>query len=381
MATRGRFEGTAYDLAELLKPHASTAAFLKYSEEAIVTKAPLLIHRFEQQLELLKALHEAQGNLSFPRAVVRNSMTMLATVRADEWKLAAADVPDWEEAMTKRFMNFTHNASQALAKTSKWIMELLPKNKEQTDTYTYGFNKELGFAWRKSKNKKAIPETTASITPGEKDDDLIQASFADGSQATIPFTTAELKQTTAPRERAKNAANDFYIMEHAESHNRLRVALKLDRTPLMVLWEQGQQILQVKVSFFDRGDDDKANTEAAAFIKNIADEYCAGKLAKTELRAQRDKLLQSLPKHKTAMKTKAPITKKPSMKIDIKDNSEAIDSIDNSSMDIDKKDNSTMDIDSKDSLLKRRPSTTNIDIMPEVTAKINKKKAGCAHLR
>ena len=123
--TRARWPGTAEEFAKLLEPHATIASFLKYAEEAQVAKAPLLVHRFTQHKDILNTLYQAQNNFAFPRATVRQGLTVLANHKAEAWNLDKDAQKEYEEVMTNRIMNFTHCANQGMSKKAKWLQDLL----------------------------------------------------------------------------------------------------------------------------------------------------------------------------------------------------------------------------------------------------------------
>ena len=78
---------------------------------------------------------------------------------------------------------------------------------------------------------------------------------------------------------------------HKISHNKLRVAQKSDRTPLVALVEQSKQILQLKAAIFDNEDPAKAMQLAIEFMTGIAMDYVDDQVAVSDIYAHRDKLL------------------------------------------------------------------------------------------
>ena len=98
-------------------------------------------------------------------------------------------------------------------------------------------------------------------------------------------------ESTVPRAKGGSASSDYFTLEHQPAHHRLRVASRSDRRPMMVLYEQAQQILQLRVDAFGM-EQDKAMQAAASFLTGIAEEYASGKLDKMELKARRYELMK-----------------------------------------------------------------------------------------
>ena len=173
----------------------------------------------------------------------------------------------------------------------------------------------MGKAWRKLKNsKKALKEMAVEMEPGANDSNYIMALFEDGSKHEIHgITTVSFKQSQVARKGAKSESTDFFVLQHETTHHRLRVASKTDRVLLMVLYEQAQQVLQVRVDAFGQ-DIEKAKHAAAIFVKNIAEDYASGKLKKTELKARRDDLIKA--QKLGTKRTTKPLMKKPSSNLD-----------------------------------------------------------------
>ena len=86
------------------------------------------------------------------------------------------------------------------------------------------------------------------------------------------------------RKEQKHAANKYYEQEHAVTHHTLTIVAKMDRDilPLLILKEQGSQILQVKVSDF------VDETEAANLLRELADEHKQGGITKERLKDMRN---------------------------------------------------------------------------------------------
>ena len=131
------------------------------------------------------------------------------------------------------------------------------------------------------------------------DDEMVTADWPDGTRHLINATVGQLSAMSRDGSRVEGA---LYQTEHCVTKHALTVRQRADRTLLVSLYEQKQQILQVKAEFF--GDTNGAKNmlppshpaivAAATFMTSIANAYAADKIKKHELKADRDQRLKRI---------------------------------------------------------------------------------------
>jgi hypothetical protein len=330
---RDRFSGNAEALLAIISPFACKKKWLVYDECEKVKDAKTMPVHIAEQTELLRALHQVQPNLSFVRSVIATAMGNLFDNKAVELCLKGEYRSSWIDVHTRRLMNLCHAVAQGIAKSANtpWVKELGLKGTvvpepllEEAKEYTFGYDVELKKAWRQqagSRSKKEISdrmEVPENALPHHQ----VVAKWLDGASWNIPdITVAMFKEMTDSVRRGNTEALEFFSGEHCSSHHKIVVKARTDRQPLMSMFEQGRQILQVAVARFD-GKPEDATTLAGKFMANIATLYSQDKLQPADLKGHRDRgLAESWPKVKVVRKKpaaasssaatleKAPVTK------------------------------------------------------------------------
>ena len=139
---------------------------------------------------------------------------------------------------------------------------------------------------------------------GAKEEDEIWGIWPDGLEAPLGVTWKDYAlRTPNMQSNSPNAQGPLYERENLSKHIVV-VKQRVDRGVLVSVYEQGKQILQVSLSTFgDYGQNVKGykqkqldNTHpvcqaALAFLKPIVDKFCEGKVARNELYALRNKLM------------------------------------------------------------------------------------------
>ena len=89
--------------------------------------------------------------------------------------------------------------------------------------------------------------------------------------------------------------------EHKDTHHGITVKDRTDRQPLISMYEQQRQVLQVSVNSFE------SHRQAAACMVGIAKQYCNGEVDKATLKELRDR---TIPKKAGVSKVKTRHTAK-----------------------------------------------------------------------
>ena len=141
------------------------------------------------------------------------------------------------------------------------------------------------------------------------------AVFADGSKVELKQVSVAEYRAICAKPAGSSSSNVKWTGQHKISHHKLTVTSKADRSLLVVMTEQGAQILQLKVFWF--GDEGDAKSIATAFelMTSIAKRYENDVIKKDDLYAERDNELASRGIHKgkrpSNAKSKATALKKP----------------------------------------------------------------------
>ena len=185
-------------------------------------------------------------------------------------------------------------------------------------SYFYGYDAEMQQAWRAHPAAAEKKEWTANFRIGSKkpnDLDPMIAVFTDGDEHPIvEFTHAEWKVKSEIARSTRKGA--LWESTHNTTKAALKISYRSDRKPILILQEDGKQVLQVLLDNFKGHDDtpndpDSMQARALGFLSGIAQEYADGKLSKDMLKNERD---ARMTKHMAEGGTGTRITKKPSMK-------------------------------------------------------------------
>ena len=131
----------------------------------------------------------------------------------------------------------------------------------------------------------------------QADDTHVLAEWPDGCKSMIRLTKNQLKGShTAP--------GVLYENEHTQTHHKISIKQRVDRSLLMSVYEQNRQILQVKMNLFGPIDNENVQqpldhpaTQGALSLltgKPLVDKYCAGELTQQQLKDTRAEALKDL---------------------------------------------------------------------------------------
>ena len=359
-----RSRGTdAEALHDILAKHATTRTWLRYDENPKVQEAKTLPDLIVPHYDLLHELYKSQSNFSFVRSTVQAAMLQLFTNSGDQWGLTEADQEDWVFTMVNRFQNLCRAVGQACRKNPlpPWASALpwqtlaaQPAAKHTKEIkYLYGFNEEVGMPWRVDASKpKNPPEFALQVDSSRMATEPIIAVFADGYRCDIvDFDCAKYEEYRRTTRGSRSAAP--FEGTHKTTQHKIKVAKRSDRQPLVSIYEQQKQILQVAISWFE-GETDEAREEAAiVFMVDLATQYCQALVTKEELKTKRDQGVHDL----KLQKTKSPgVLKRPAANILKRPATEAINVEDTEEKDAEEKDAEEKPAKVMATTLKKRPA-------------------------
>ena len=130
--------------------------------------------------------------------------------------------------------------------------------------------------------------------------DLVKAKWPDGSELYVPGITVKQFNAMLTREvKLQTGTGILKSLTHKLSKQLVSVQQRVDRKLLIVIFDQGRQVLMINMDLFgpvvnhhvQELPDSVTLVKAVAFITKIADRYAAGEIAKDDLKAVRDKML------------------------------------------------------------------------------------------
>ena len=307
MPPKGRdtFGGTLEQIADRLEPFARSKSFVRYDESTelrSVRTSGDVIHKYSG---LLNALHELQPNLSFQKSNVQAAVHEL--IRRRSWVFSESDLHDYVSTMTSRVRNLCHATQTAALKhpQTAWVKNLpwnisdsqRERNSKENDKdkmgieYFFGWDSEIRHAWRTKVGgmTKEPSEEFENDKPDTPDSECLRAVWPDGTVYEIPdVTLGDWRKMKAPRE-SKNKASSAMVWqgEHKQSHNRLHISWRSDRGLLLVLFDGGRQILQVKVADIGDPSKEEVKEKAVLMMKCIGSQYANDEINKKCLRFTR----------------------------------------------------------------------------------------------
>ena len=312
--SRSRFAGIAADIADALRDVVlpSGRSFLRFDESSKTSEVKTDVAAVEAAHVLLDALHKVEPRLNFTKSAFRSmSQTFLKeTEERGDWKLAEKDVEGYLTTMSCRLMNLCHVVKQGECKKvlAKWVLQLpwragisQPRETilDDDDTpgevaYKYGWDREARKAWRipvgvNIKSKADVQKTKEFCVQVKMPSNLeapVVAEWHDGHT----WDVAEVNGAdfSGGARKAPQTLHIYYEGEHKDTHHALVVKPRADRQPLMALYEQRAQILQVNVKDFE------SEAAAGTFLAQIGKAYAAGDIMKETLTSYRNELLLSV---------------------------------------------------------------------------------------
>lgn len=281
---------TAGQLAEALLPCCKSPSFLKYDEAPEVKKARIMVGLIREAHPILRACHDLDEKLSFKRKTVEAAMKIILGKKAAEWRLPETQHQEFVDTMTKRLLNVLHVVRQAFLKPVRpsWALELpwgggeavvkATSEEHVAIEHTYGFDEVTRKVWRRKESARGSlgePEFAmeARRPEGAKDTDAVEAVWTDGHQQRVQGMMCIEYETLG---KQRQDPSEMWVGERASNHNKLTVARKQDRSMLIILKEQGKQILQVNVKAWGPEDDEASIKKAGEFMITIAKVYANG---------------------------------------------------------------------------------------------------------
>ena len=164
----------------------------------------------------------------------------------------------------------------------------------------HGWDNEHMQAWRADPQKdpklKAKDPTKELLFPEDEDEaGKMIARWPDGHTWAVPNVTAKYWKTRLEALNSKaglKRRSSKFSEKHEITKNLIEVKPRMDRFPLVSIYIQGQQVLQVRQDGFPGGDVDEQQKNAMAFMKKIAQELLADKVEVAALQACRDERLR-----------------------------------------------------------------------------------------
>jgi hypothetical protein len=271
---RPRFTGTVEELEAVMMSFAETdVAFCKYSDESKNVKDAKLVHGrrgVEGHTELLQALYNIQPNLCFSKAVMEQALQLMLKKGAKKWKLSIPEQDDWLTTMTRRVRNLCRVVSQALLKQPQpiWMKHVplvvtSPSAKRAVKPpakYKYTFDNELQLPVRtRLSDNFTEPGLPMTADSNLDSDGFLMAEWPDGELAAMPGMTPESLRGMI---KAKaGSCGELFGMDHKESNNRVSLRQKIDRTLLMVAYEQSKILVCVRMNLFAKIEDERCQTD------------------------------------------------------------------------------------------------------------------------
>lgn len=144
--------------------------------------------------------------------------------------------------------------------------------------YCFGWDKELRQAWRAPLKRVTAKGATRKEYSCEVkvQNDSVVAVFADRYE----WIVSDLSVADFNEKRGGARHDSWWEGTHTTSHDRVAVRTRLDRTPLMSMYQQGKQIFQVFIEDFPDA------AAAAAFVAELAVEFTSDRLKKEQIKPE-----------------------------------------------------------------------------------------------
>ncbi len=298
---RTRFGGTPEDIANVLEPHVTKPLWIEYPEKFLSRVQPT---KLGQHADVLAELSLLQPNLSFTQKDMVAAMVIAGSrvekIRKFKWKEGELEI--WQDACARRVRTLCRHCSQNMAKSagSSWvkvvqkaIAEAKKRAKKETpqaeppkQEYVFGYDAEAEVAWRCTTTDPEQKEYSTQLEAPEDsaDTDPVRAIFEDGSTLDVDELLCGAFRSRKVA-TAKRTAPRVWERKHSETGQCIFIRHRPDRYPLLSIFLEKNQVMQVGVKVFP------SNEEAEAFVIGIAEDFAAGKIAVAELYSTRDRRL------------------------------------------------------------------------------------------
>lgn len=331
---RALWHGDSSDLANVMLKFAKDVSFVDYPDESTkVAHSKLNIASAVAHGPLLAELRKLQKNFAFPRTSVEEALCIVYTSK--DWELTKEEKKDWISCISRRFRNLCRCVGQADAREplAKWIMRMPWRDapdgghddEQHEDTWEYGYDDEVGLAWRmKPGTKKKHVSLALQCDETEPESAPVIARWPDGHEHSVPGLSMGKLRGARVIGGDKRSAGILWSMQAKDTKHTIAIIQKVDRHLLLALTEQARQILQLRMSDFGpvpdesrqlpRGNDTLAS--AVHFLTQIGKDYASGIVEKQNLKSLRDDLLLSLGWRKAPPRETGRPTKRPACAVD-----------------------------------------------------------------
>ncbi len=220
------------------------------------------------------------------------------------FKLPPEQEKDWISTMARRMRVLARHVSQARIKSpgAPWVLELECRSDQgegttaaSSDTkkdqeYFYGFDREHFQGWRcvpGSKDKK-LSSSVFEPEACEEHDAVLAKWDDDGHIASIAdCTVGELRARLAMMAEKKGRSSCSWSKVDVAG-SRFHVALRKDRDPLISLYKNGSQVLQVRQSLFT------TVSQGEEMMRGLGEKLASGRIALEDLQKERDLAMGAL---------------------------------------------------------------------------------------
>ena len=314
---RPRAEITHSELASQLGEfaHRKGKSFIRFDDAATVEES-------KNDAALLakhKDIIDACGGQPITRKTVKRAMEAVLEDKKGKWKVEKEDEQNWVETMTRRFLNMMYHenksssskkvagsgtkaaaaaaseggdgsssSSKAVASAAasapteaRGVATEDPRKKEiSKKAYSFGWNAELGLAWRKpvdAQDKHKEISLAPEIVPDQPDGGTkLLVTFVDGMQKHVSLSKPEFEVFLQRSSTSASGCKPLLEAEHKKTHNKITVRQRPNRGLLVSMYDQAKQILQVRADRFGHIPDEecaKPLPHESEIIKKAVDFY------------------------------------------------------------------------------------------------------------
>ena len=137
------------------------------------------------------------------------------------------------------------------------------------------------------------------VPPGSADSDIVVATWAGGHSHEVPgLSIGRLKEILG----RGHSTGDLWCETHCESKHKLTVKQRVDRCLLLSLYEQQQQILQLRLNLFGKVEDEAKQLpkehptlqKALSLLIPLATKYAKNEIKKQDLKTLRDSEMKNI---------------------------------------------------------------------------------------
>ncbi|CAK0820691.1 unnamed protein product [Prorocentrum cordatum] len=287
----------------------SGKSLIKYSEEKNTQKATLDKKRVTEYVDFIKAIQDAVPNMSITSGDAKKCLGSVFDNHKADWNVKDAHREDWINTMELRIRNLCASVKKATSvkKPAKWLVDLglatspCPTADDEDDDESGTGKDDYTVVKGKAKEELSLPINTSNVAKLSSDDPIV-AEWHDGYTKEINDMTKERWENLTKASHAKSGEGPLWEEESSITRNKLYIDQRVDRHLLMSLYEQGSQILMMRLDTFAdlKGRNQRLpnNHEAVltglSIMKPIAEQYRTGNIKqgdRTALREARNKAI------------------------------------------------------------------------------------------